>query len=544
MIKTQKNIGNPCYITIRTAEKNIESPVCSSEFCTDDIQVSFTPEDDTLAIYLTAQNSAVRWLKLRWNVQWPKKVRFLGDAWERSYGELEWRGISADRFMPWYFCAAGQEDIFCYGVKVRPSAFCFWQTDSQGITLFMDVRCGGNGVKLNGRTLKAAEVLTSHIKECTTFEALSDFCGDMCTDPVFPDHPVYGSNNWYYAYGDSSEEEILSDCDYVLELSKGATNPPYMVIDDCWQINHRLNEYNGGPWTKGNEKFPDMKALAAKLVAKGTRPGIWMRPLLNEDENIPQEWRISHNDCLDPSHPDALQYIRDDMERICKWGFTLIKHDFSTFDMFGRWGFEMNPLVTENGWHFYNESLTSAEVVKLLYQAIYDVCSNYGTLVLGCNTVGHLGAGLMHLNRTGDDTSGKNWERSRRLGINTLAFRLPQHRKFYEIDADCVGIYGKIDWKFNKQLADLFAESGTSLFVSAKPGVLTDNEKAELNQMMLIASKQEHHIIPTDWEDTDCPEYWEDAEHEIEKHYQWYEETGVKFSEYAKRSQPYLSIVR
>ena len=41
-----------------------------------------------------------------------------------------------------------------------------------------------------------------------------------------------------------------------------------MVIDDCWQEHHRLNEYNGGPWTKGNEKFPDMKALAEKLVQK------------------------------------------------------------------------------------------------------------------------------------------------------------------------------------------------------------------------------------------------------------------------------------
>ena len=199
----------------------------------------------------------------------------------------------------------------------------------------MDVRCGGNGVKLNGRTLKAAEIITAHMRECTTFDAVSDFCGDMCTDPVPPDYPVYGSNNWYYAYGDSSEEEILNDCDYVLELTKGASNRPYMVIDDCWQVNHRLNEYNGGPWTKGNEKFPAMKAMADTLVEKGVRPGIWVRLLQNEDENIPAEWRISLNNCLDPSHPDALAYIRDDVERICKWGYTLLKHDFSTFGLVG-----------------------------------------------------------------------------------------------------------------------------------------------------------------------------------------------------------------
>ena len=50
----------------------------------------------------------------------------------------------------------------------------------------------------------------------------------------------------------------------------------------------------------------------------------------------------------------------------------------------------------------------------------------------------------MHLNRTGDDTSGRIWERTRRMGVNTLAFRLPQHNTFYHIDADCVGIFGMI----------------------------------------------------------------------------------------------------
>ncbi len=210
-----------------------------------------------------------------------------------------------------------------------------------------------------------------------------------------------GSNNWYYAYGDSSEEEILSDTDYILKLTEGAKNPPFMVIDDCWQEHHRLDEYNGGPWTKGNAKFPDMKGLADKLKEKGVRPGIWVRLLLNEDENIPNEWRISYNDCLDPSHPDALAYIRGDIERICDWGYTLIKHDFSTFDLFGKWGFEAN--LRDNSmekWHFYDQTKTSAEIVKMLYQEVYDASRSNDAVIIGCNTIGHLGAGLMHLNRT------------------------------------------------------------------------------------------------------------------------------------------------
>lgn len=419
----------------------------------------------------------------------------------------------------------------------------FWQVDSMGMTLFMDVRCGGNGVKLGGRKLEVAEVLGTKFLNCTSFEALSDFCGDMCTDPILPTYPVYGSNNWYYAYGDSSEEEILSDTDYIVKLTEGIKNRPYMVIDDCWQEHHRLNEYNGGPWTKGNEKFPDMKALAEKLVAKGVRPGIWVRFLQNEAEDIPSEWRLSTNGCLDPSNPQALEYIKRDVKRICDWGYTLIKHDFSTFDLFGRWGFEMNPLVTKDGWHFYDESMTSAEVVKLLYKAILEASKETNTIILGCNAIGHLGAGLMHMNRTGDDTSGLNWERTRSMGINTLAFRFPQHGKFYEVDADCVGIDYGVSWKFNKQWADLLAQSGTSLFVSARPGLLSEAENEELHKIMVIASEQKHHVVPTDWEDTDCPEEWEDKLNNIKRKYNWYEECGVRFKTQAVRYTPYLSII-
>ena len=538
------DIRQPDYITIGTDKNEHETIINNDLVQFDDVRVEFAKIGEHCAIFLTADITPVRWIKLRWNnMTWDKKARFLGDAWERGYSDLQWQGMSARRFMPWYFAATHENNTICYGVKVRPSAMCFWQVDSMGMTLFMDVRCGGNGVKLGGRKLEVAEVLGTKFLNCTSFEALSDFCGDMCTDPILPTYPVYGSNNWYYAYGDSSEEEILSDTDYIVKLTEGIKNRPYMVIDDCWQEHHRLNEYNGGPWTKGNEKFPDMKALAEKLVAKGVRPGIWVRLLQNEAEDIPSEWRLSTNGCLDPSNPQALEYIKRDVKRICDWGYTLIKHDFSTFDLFGRWGFEMNPLVTKDGWHFYDESMTSAEVVKLLYKAILEASKETNTIILGCNAIGHLGAGLMHMNRTGDDTSGLNWERTRSMGINTLAFRLPQHGKFYEVDADCVGIDYGVSWKFNKQWADLLAQSGTSLFVSARLGLLSEAENEELYKIMVIASEQKHHVVPTDWEDTDCPEEWEDKLNNIKRKYNWYEECGVRFKTQAVRYTPYLSII-
>lgn len=546
MLKNILKVNRPDFIELTTETKTVTAKWENDDYNLDDINVNLNQDNEYLAIFLTAQTSKVKWIKLRWNnLSWDKNVRFLGDAWERGYGDMEWKGMNPNRFMPWYFCAKSEAKSICYGLKVRPSAMCFWQVDSLGMTLFLDVRCGGSGVNLKGRVIKLADVIACEMRDCTSFEAMQEFCGQMCEDPILPKYPVYGSNNWYYAYGKSSESEILADCDYILNLTKDIENKPYMVIDDCWQEHHRLNEYNGGPWTKGNEKFPDMKALADKLVQKGVRPGIWVRLLLNEDENIKNEWRLSHNNCIDPTNPEALNYIKEDIKRICNWGYTLIKHDFSTFDLFGKWGFQMSPLVTDDGWHFYDDSLTSAEVVKLLYKAILDAsveASNGETLILGCNTIGHLGAGYMHINRTGDDTSGVDWERTRFMGVNTLAFRLPQHGKFYEIDADCVGIDGGISWSMNKQWADVLAQSGTPLFISVRPNILDETEKQELHEILKVASKQEHHVIPVDWEETTCPEHWQDKDHDIDCKYQWFEETGLKFNPNTIRYQTFLSM--
>lgn len=547
MLKNILKVNRPDFIELTTETKTVTAKWENDDYNLDDINVNLNQDNEHLAIFLTAQTSKVKWIKLRWNnLSWDKNVRFLGDAWERGYGDMEWKGMNPNRFMPWYFCAKSEAKSVCYGVKVRPSAMCFWQVDSLGMTLFLDVRCGGSGVNLKGRVIKLADVIACEMRDCTSFEAMQEFCGQMCEDPILPKYPVYGSNNWYYAYGKSSESEILADCDYILNLTKDIENKPYMVIDDCWQEHHRLNEYNGGPWTKGNEKFPDMKALAEKLVQKGVRPGIWVRLLLNEDENIKNEWRLSHNNCIDPTNPEALNYIKEDIKRICNWGYTLIKHDFSTFDLFGKWGFQMSPLVTDDGWHFYDDSLTSAEVVKLLYKAILDAsveASNGEALILGCNTIGHLGAGYMHINRTGDDTSGVDWERTRFMGVNTLAFRLPQHGKFYEIDADCVGIDGGISWSMNKQWADVLAQSGTPLFISVRPNILDETEKQELHEILKVASKQEHHVIPVDWEETTCPEHWQDKDHDIDCKYQWFEETGLKFNPNSIRYQTFLAMV-
>src|SRR5918997_320066 len=82
---------------------------------------------------------------------------------------------------------------------------------------------------------------------------------------------------------------------------------------------------------------------------------------------------------------------------------------------------------------FGDRTRTTAEIIRDFYRVVADVAGD--AVVIGCNTVGHLAAGLVAVNRTGDDTSGKQWERTRRMGVNTLAMRLAQHRCFFTGDA-------------------------------------------------------------------------------------------------------------
>lgn len=520
-------LRHPAAVTFWTEKEKKTTAVAEDTAQWNDIALELVREEEQIQVKLTAQESPVSFVSIRFQTHIDTKARILGDEWERTYGEMAWQPMIPQRHLPWYFLITKDRHTKAAGVRVRPKAMCFWQTDEDGVTLMLDVRCGGQGVCLNGRTLDAATLVWGEYDDMSSFEAARAFCRKMCADGVFPKAPVYGSNNWYYAYGISSREDILRDADYLKKLTEGIENRPYLVVDDGWQPKHVPEVYNGGPWRGGNDAFGDMGALASEIAQRDVIPGIWIRLLLNNEEEIPEEGRLSHNRCLDPSHPVVREYIRQNVETVCRWGYRLIKHDFSTYDLLGRWGWEMKPFATGNGWHFYDTSKTTAEIIVDFYAMIYETASRYDSLVLGCNTIGHLGAGLMQLNRTGDDTSGFYWDMTRKNGINALAFRMPQQGIFFDADADCVGIKGEIAWEFNSQWAHLLAESGTSMFISAEPGILTEEEEEQMREYFRQASVPHTPAEPLDWEDTSCPKRWK-LDRGVQE-YRWYSGDGVQY---------------
>lgn len=463
-------------------------------------------ENGTLAVYVTASTARIKRILLRWNFPTRTPVRIMGDKWERAYGDMTWGSLNGEIFMPWYFLASDGNATVGYGVKTGANSFVCFQYDAQGITCHIDLRNGGKGVCLNGRELKACEIVCKKYENISEFEAAKRFCSLMCSHPVLPKEPVYGSNNWYYAYGVSSKEDIIKDCEIIASLTKGLANRPYMVIDDGWSLNSC-----GGPWYP-NEKYGDMGEIAREFKKMDVKAGIWFRPLhdIKEENNHPERCiNRKENRFLDPTHPEVKEYIKDTVSRLRNWGYTLIKHDYSTFDLFGRYGFSLNGMITSDGdWQFYDNTKTNAEIVKELYLLIQHWAGD--AVVIGCNTVSHLCAGIHAVNRVGDDTSGRHWSRTRALGVNSLAFRLCQNNTFYSADADCVGILEEnIPWHLNRQWLRLLAYSGTPLFVSIQPKALTEEMKKDLAQAFEINSLQQNCALPLDWTYNNTPCVWD-----------------------------------
>ena len=483
------------------------------------LAVSTVAKRDVLDIRVEASSAFPTHVQLRWNVPVDANVLVLGDAWERSYGDLSWRSLVPERVLPWYFLTLHRETLHGYGVKTGAGALCFWQVDPRGVSLWLDVSNGGSGVALGGRELLAATVVTRRGERTEdAFSSARAFCRRMCEAPR-PPVTLYGSNDWYYAYGHNTADQIVRDAELMASLAPSGAQRPFTVIDDGW---------------KNKQAFPDMGRLAELIRAKNVRPGLWIRPLQADAATpsnllLPDARYGDHAErrkelAFDPTIPEALELVLDKVRQATGWGYELVKHDFSTYELLGQWGFEMQAQPTRPGWSFHDRSRTNAEVIRDLYRSIRQAAGEK-TLLIGCNTVGHLGAGIFDGQRTGDDVSGKLWERTRRMGVNTLAFRMPQHGAFFAVDADCVPITTETPWERNRQWLDLLARSGTVLLVSPEPQAMGAEQRRAVQEAFRIATSNAA-TAGCDWQGSTTPSRWR-FNGDAGKDYDWYQHTGA-----------------
>jgi alpha-galactosidase len=207
-----------------------------------------------------------------------------------------------------------------------------------------------------------------------------------------------------------------------------------------------------------------------------------------------------------------------------RWGYELVKQDFLTYDLLGRWGNEMGAQCTLPGWSFNDRSVTNAEIILDLYKDIRTSCGN-NTMLTGCNTMCHLGQGYFDIQRVGDDTSGKIWDRTRYMGVNALAFRLPQHKAFSILDPDCVGLRPEIPWELNRQWMDVVARTGTALFVSPAVDERTSEHSQAIREAFQITAAGGDGAYPDDCLRESTPRLWKSGRSKLR--YDWIAKDGA-----------------
>ena len=469
---------------------------------------------DAVTVTSTGEVSFVR-LKMRESLAPEAKV--LNDAWERSYGDLKWQTIGEKTvYSPWYFLAEKDGKVQGFGVETGPGAMCCWEISAKGVTLVLDVRAGGRPVRLNGRTLKACKIVRAESMDGETpWQFGRRFCRMMCPNPKLPKEPVYGYNDWYCAYGKNTATNFLADAAAIVSLCDGLKVRPYVVMDDGWQRNSPpvVHESGRGPWDAAGANFGmDMPEFCGRIAALGAKPGLWYRPLRAWDE-LPDGQRLTANrKYLDPTVPAVKARIAEDVRRFRDWGFKLVKIDFLSYDISQLWPCDPHPhhdryIQDDRAWR--DDSRTMAEVMRDLYGTMKDAAGD-DVVIIGCNALNHLAAGVFELQRTGNDTSGKNWAWTKNHGVNTLAMRSIQDGAFFKVDADCVGLAseGAVPWALNRQWMELLGRSGTPFFVSWSRALMDDDVRAALREAFKAASEGRPTAHAEDWQTTPVPRRW------------------------------------
>ena len=480
--------------------------------------VQLTSTGTGLAVTVRSPGQALHHIRLHWDLPRQPPAAILGDHWERTYGDVGFHPVSFAKKMPWYFIAHDDSITLCMGIKTGASSIAHWQVGADKVQLTLDTRSGGVGVQLGDRMLKAAEILNTFGQEGeNVFATGRRFCGLLCEKPRLSRQPVYGINDWYAAYGNNNPALILAQTALMTDLAQDTNNRPFSLIDAGWAFYSPLQPDSGGwmdDFSRPNAKFPDMAKLADDIRKLGMRPAIWTRPLCASYKD-PKTLLLPpipgrddpKSPVLDPTIGENLARVQRNISLYRQWGYEMVKHDFTTYDILGKWGFQMTDDITTPGWRFYDNGRTTAEIMLDLYRGIREAAGEE-SYIIGCNTMSHLSAGIFELNRIGDDTSGKEWDRTRKMGVNTLGFRMIQHDKFYAADGDCVGLTSDVPWEKNKQWMQLVAGSGSPLFISTQPDVIGADQRQIIRESFTRAARKQAPGEPLDWLENTLPKKW------------------------------------
>jgi alpha-galactosidase len=122
--------------------------------------------------------------------------------------------------------------------------------------------------------------------------------------------PPLGWNSWNCFAGAVDDGKIRAAADAM--VSSGLINHgwTYVNIDDCWEGKRDANGF-----IQSNAKFPDMKALADYVHAKGLKIGIYSSPGPKTCAGFEASW----------------QHEQKDAQQYAAWGFDYLKYDWCSY---------------------------------------------------------------------------------------------------------------------------------------------------------------------------------------------------------------------
>jgi len=134
--------------------------------------------------------------------------------------------------------------------------------------------------------------------------------------------PPMGWNDWYSHYWRITDKMMREAADAMIASGMADFGYQYVNIDDCWMVQPGSADPElGGPERdaagalRPNRRFPDMKALADYIHAKGLKAGLYTSPGPLTCAKFAGSWR----------HEEI------DARKFAEWGFDFLKYDWCSY---------------------------------------------------------------------------------------------------------------------------------------------------------------------------------------------------------------------
>lgn len=109
-MQKQYRLGIPSFITVETEDGSWIGEKDAQKTEKDDVVVTYETTPEAEEVWLTADQTKVKTIKFRWNTPVNKKSRILGGSWERTYGDVDWKGVSGSPFYAVVFSGSGRRN--------------------------------------------------------------------------------------------------------------------------------------------------------------------------------------------------------------------------------------------------------------------------------------------------------------------------------------------------------------------------------------------------------------------------------------------------